>query len=229
MVLSALAGIIQQYGEKTGFKHLLGCWEETLVTDLLWIRMGDIVDPTMAIPQIPSWSWLSRVGGIGVDFWNRVHGRRLQRVVNDHIKILEVSITWTGEPMVSDLTSTNLIMEGPVRQIRLHIDPKGATFHPPYMNVGDEKPDFNKNPIPWKCAGQFDLEHEREDDLFTCILVRSVASPEEQATYQLQETFLLLLPVPDSDGMTYQRFGIAMIRGSESEFGSAERKTIRLI
>ncbi|KAM0543432.1 hypothetical protein ACHAPJ_012296 [Fusarium lateritium] len=202
-----------------------------MVTDLSWMRLGGTIDPKMALPQIPSWSWLSRAGGIDVDFWNRVHGhgKRLHCVVSDHIKILEVSITWSGDPMVSDLTSTNLIMEGPVRQIRLRVDPKGATFHPPYMNVEDEEPDFSKSPIPWRCAGQFDLEQERQDDLFTCLLVRSMTSPGEHAGYKLQETFLLLLPVPDSDDLTYRRIGIAMFRGGETEFGSAERKTICLI
>ncbi|KAF4973293.1 hypothetical protein FSARC_368 [Fusarium sarcochroum] len=227
--LSALAGIVQYYGEKTGFKHLLGCWEETLVTDLLWMRLGDIVDPSMAIPQVPSWSWLSRAEDINLDFWNRVHGKSRDCIVNDPIKIMEVSVTWTGDPMVSDITSANLVIEGPVRQIRLRVDPKGATFHPPYMNVGDEEPDFSKHPIPWRCAGQFDLEQERQDDMFTCLLVRSVTSPVETAAYQLQETFLLLLPVPNSDDMTYQRIGIAMFRGHETEFGSAETKTIRLM
>jgi hypothetical protein len=99
------------------------------------------------------------------------------------------------------------------------------------MNVGDEVQDFHNHPIPWRCAGQFDIEQDREDDLFTCLLVRSV-TPDHDAPlnrYRLQETFLLLLPVPSPEGLVYRRVGIAMIRGNEPEFRCAEIKRIQLV
>jgi hypothetical protein len=228
--LGALAGMVQYFGERTGFKHILACWRETLIDDLLWIRGGDVIDPSMSLPQVPSWSWPTRVWKISFRFFDRAMGG-LKYVAHDHMKIVETSIHWTGEPMVSDLLSTNLVVEGPVMQMRLRIDPRAKAFNPPYMNVGDEVQDFSDHPIPWRCAGQFDLEQDREDDLFTCLLVRSVTPDYEDPLdgYRLQETFLLLLPVPTLEGIDYRRVGIAMIRGNAPKFRSAEIKRIRLV
>ncbi|RSL56746.1 hypothetical protein CEP54_008649 [Fusarium duplospermum] len=226
--INALAGIVQYYGQRTGHKHVLACWEETMMTELLWTRTGKLIDPSLALSGIPSWSWLSRTGEVYFDFWHRVTGTKYLDKV-DHTNLVEASVTWTGEPMVSDLGATSLIVEGPIRQFRLRVDPKGRDYSQPYMNVGDEEPDFSKHPIPWRCAGQFDLEQEREDDMFTCLLVRSVTSSVKDAVYSLQETFLLLLPDPSSQDEAYRRVGIAMFRGNQTEFGSAERKRIRLI
>ncbi|KAH7121994.1 heterokaryon incompatibility protein-domain-containing protein [Dactylonectria estremocensis] len=227
--ICALAGIVQHYGKRTGHKHVLACWEETLVTELLWMRTGELIDPSLALPGIPSWSWLSRTGEVYFDFWHRLTGTKNLAKVDDHTKVVEASVTWTGESMVSDLQATNLIVEGPIRQFRLRVDLKGRDFNPPYMNVGDEEPDFSTHPIPWRCAGQFDLEKDREDDLFTCLLVRSVTSSVKNTLYSLQETCLLLLPEPNSQGETYRRVGIAMFRSNKTEFSSAEKRKIRLI
>jgi hypothetical protein len=146
------------------------------------------------------------------------------------MKIVEAGITWTGEPMVSDILSSTMIIEGPVREMRLRLDPRTKRFNPSYMNIDDEKPDFSGNPIPWRYAGRFDLEDEREDDRFTCLLVRSV-TPEARCrpVYASQETFLLLVPISTSEGTAYNRVGLAMIRGDKTEFASAETKTIRIL
>lgn len=227
--LGALSGMVQQFGDRTGFKHLLGCWHETLVDELLWVRYGDTVHPSRALSQVPSWSWLTRVGAIDMKFWTRSMGNG-PCVVKDHIKILEAGITWTGEPMVSDILSSTMVIEGPVREMRLRLDPKAKNYNPPYMNIDSEKPDFAKNPIPWRCMGRFDLEDEREDDLFTCLLVRSVTPEVRDApVFACQETFLLLVPVSSSLGTVYQRVGIAMIRADKTEFESAETRPLRLL
>ncbi|RSM04300.1 hypothetical protein CEP52_006882 [Fusarium oligoseptatum] len=219
----------QFYGQRTGHKHALACWEETMMTELLWTRTGELIDPSLALSGIPSWSWLSRTGDVYFDFWHRVMGTKDLNKVDDHTNLVEASVTWTGEPMVSDIEATSLIVEGPIRQFRLRVDPKGRDYSQPWMNVNDEEPDFSNGPIPWRCAGKFDLETEREDDLFTCLLVRSVTSSVKDILYTLQETFLLLLPEESSQGETYRRVGIAMFRGNQTEFGSAEREKIRLI
>ncbi|KAF0638650.1 hypothetical protein FPSE5266_04709 [Fusarium pseudograminearum] len=166
---------------------------------------------------------------INFRFWARSMGKD-PSIIRDHIKIIEAGITWTGEPMVSDIVSSTMIVEGPVRQMRLRLDPRTKNFNPPFMNVGNEEPDFSETPVPWRCPGRFDLEDEREDDLFTCLLVRSV-SPEsrDSLAYPYQETFLLLVPVSTSEDTAYNRVGLAMIRGDQSEFASAETKKIRLL
>ncbi|KAF5669951.1 heterokaryon incompatibility domain-containing protein [Fusarium heterosporum] len=228
--IGALAGIVQYFGERTGFKHVLACWQETLVDDLLWIRNGRLTDPSTILSQVPSWSWLSRVRKIDFGFWHRVMAR-YEYVACDHIEILGCSVTWTGQPMVSDILSTNLVVEGPVLRMKLRIDPQAKVYNPPCMNVGDEAPDFSSHPIPWRCLGQYDIEDDRQDDMFTCLLVRSVTPKYEKLPYGhgLQETFLLLVPVEDCEGTDYRRVGIAMIRGQESEFKSAPTQRIRIV
>ncbi|KPA38066.1 het protein [Fusarium langsethiae] len=211
--LGALAGMVQYFGNKVGFTHLLGCWYETLVDELLWIRRDDVVHPSMALSQVPFWSWLTRVGQIDFRFWSRSMGT-YPCIVRDHIKIVEAGITWAGEPMVSDILSSIMVVEGLVREMRLRLDPRTKNFNPHFMNIDDEKPDFSETPIPWLCTGRFDLEDEREDDVFTCLLARSV-SPEARFS--------------TTEGTAYRRVGLAMIRGNKSEFTSAETKTIRLL
>lgn len=229
--LSALAGLVKHYAQRTGHQHVLACWQETIVTDLLWLRSDNPIDSSIAPLKIPSWSWLFRAGEIRLDLWARVGGGtgKFADHVEDHTELIEASVTWAGSPMVSDLLTAKLVIEGPIKQMKLRIDPRARKFHPPYMNVGDEEPDFNLNPIPWRCAGQFDLEKEREDDLFICLLMRSVTWSGEDRTYNVQETFLILLPDPNGDGDTYQRIGIAMFRGKEATFGPAERRRIQLV
>ncbi|OBS24684.1 hypothetical protein FPOA_05224 [Fusarium poae] len=227
--LGAMAGMVQYFGNKVGFTHLLGCWHETLVDELLWIRRGDTVHPSLALSQVPSWSWLTRVGEISFKFWSRSMGDD-PCTVQDHIEIVEAGITWVGKPMVSDILSSIMIVEGPVQEMRLRSDPRTKKFNPPFMNIGNEKPDFSDTPLPWRCTGRFDLEDEREDDMFTCLLVRSVCPKDRNSlAYPCQETFLLLVPVSTSEGASYKRVGLAMIRGDKTEFASAETKTIRLL
>lgn len=75
------------------------------------------------------------------------------------------------------------------------------------------------------------MEEGRQDDLFTCLLVRSVTPGFESPLhgYRLQETFLLLLPVSTPEGLDYRRAGIAMIRWNEPKFKSRELKRIWLV
>ncbi|PTD08133.1 hypothetical protein FCULG_00005829, partial [Fusarium culmorum] len=220
--LGALAGMVQYFGNKVGFTHLLGCWHETLVDDLLWIWRGDTVHLLWLYPRY-------HLGHGSLVFWTRSMGK-YPSIIRDHVKIVDAGIIWAGEAMVSDIVPSTMVIEGPVRQIRLRLDPRTKNFNPPFMNVGDEEPDFSETPLPWRCPGRFDLEDEREDDIFTCLLVRSV-SPEsrDSLAYPYQETFLLLVPVSTSEGTAYNRVGLAMIRGDQSEFASAETKKIRLL
>lgn len=226
--LAALAGMVQYFHDRTGFKHLLGCWHETLLDELLWARFGDTVDPSNALASVPSWSWLTRVGTIYMTFWSRSMGYEPYDI-KDHANIVEADITWTGEPMVSDISSSTMILEGPTREMRLRLDPRSKRFNPRYFNVDDEQPDFREGPMPWRCAGMFDTEDDRDDDLFTCLLVRSVTLETcDFPTLRCQETCLILVPV-DSEGTAYRRVGIAMFRGEQPEFASAKTERIKLL
>ncbi|RBR25572.1 uncharacterized protein FIESC28_01535 [Fusarium coffeatum] len=202
--LAALVGMVQYFRDRTRFKHLLGCWRETLIDELLWIRCGEIIDPSEALPQIPSWSWLTRIGVVHNSFWSRSMDDE-PCDVRDHTSIVEVNITWTGEPMVSEISSSTMILEGPTREIRLRPDPRTVAFNPPCFNINDEELDFRAGPMPWRCSGMFDLEEERDDDLFTCLLVRSVTvKTQDLHMNRFQETCLVLVPV-DSEGARWNR------------------------
>ncbi|KAJ4127898.1 hypothetical protein NW768_008181 [Fusarium equiseti] len=226
--LAALAGMVQYFRDRTSFKHLLGCWHETLIDELLWIRFGDTTDPSNALASVPSWSWLTRVGTLDLTFWSRSMGNE-PCDIKDHIRIVEADIEWTGEPMVSDISSSTMILEGSTREMRLRLDPRSKRFNPRYFNVNDEEPDFREGPMPWRCSGMFDVEDDRNDDLFTCLLVRSVTlKTRDFPSHRFQETCLMLVPV-DSGGTAYRRIGIVMFRGEQPEFASSDTKRIRLL
>jgi hypothetical protein len=226
--LAALAGMVQHFRDRTGFKHLLGCWHETLIDELLWVRFGDTLDPSDALAQVPSWSWLTRVDSIHLEFWSRSIGGE-PCDVRDHTSIVEADITWTGEPMVSDISSSTMILEGPTREMRLRLDTRTKRFKPPCFNINDEELDFGTGPIPWRCRGRFDTEDDREDELLTCLLVRSVTLKAlDLPTSRSQETCLVLVPV-GSEATAYKRVGIVMFLGRQSVFSSAETKRIRLL
>ncbi|RFN48074.1 heterokaryon incompatibility protein-domain-containing protein [Fusarium flagelliforme] len=226
--LAALAGMVQYFRDRTGFKHLLGCWHETLIDELLWIRFGETTNPSNTLTSMPSWSWLTRVGTLDLSFWSRSMGNE-PCDIEDHINIVEADITWTGEPMVSDISSSTMIIEGPTREMRLRLDPRSKRFNPRYFNVNDEEPDFREGPMPWRCSGMFDVEDDRDDNLFTCLLVRSVTlKTRDFLMHRSQETCLILVPV-DSEGTAYRRVGIVMFRGAQPEFTSAETKIVQLL
>ena len=149
--------------------------------------------------------------------------------IRDHAKIVEADITWTGEPMVSDISSSTMILEGPTRKMSLSLDSRSKRFNPRYFNVNDEQPDITEGRMPWRCAGMFDTEDDMDDDLFTCLLVRSVTlETRDFPEHRCQETCLILVPV-DSEGTTYRRVGIVMFRGEQPEFASAKTKRIKLL
>lgn len=226
----ALAGIIHKYSDRSGHNHVLACWEETMIEDLMWMRVGHIVDPAMFLPEIPSWSWISRCSHVSFNSWCRwIPKQRIQHT-EDHLKILHVSVAWKGQHMVSEVEDTKLVIEGPVKQLRLRVDLRNPVANPAYINVNNEDLDFSKNPVPWRCSGQFDLEHEREDDKFTCLLMRTTTANDGGEFSFLQETFLILLPIPDAPSHdTYMRVGIATTRGTTAEFDVTERKCLQLV
>jgi hypothetical protein len=52
--------------------------------------------------------------------------------------------------------------------------------NPAFLNVNDEELAFEKHHLPWRCMGQFDTEHEREDDMFAYMLLRRVTAEKEE-------------------------------------------------
>ena len=222
--LSALVGIVQAFDQGNLRRHILAAWEQSMIADLLWLRFGEPVDPSLVIPGVPSWTWLSRAADVEFDFW--AGSQRRDAVVKDHTKVIEARVSWTGQPLVSSLESTSLVLEGPVKKLRLRADPRAQDFNPPYILHGDEVLDFEKHPIPWRCAGRLDMEDIPQDGMFTCLLMRSAMFSNNDRFHSLRETMLLLESAGDG---TYRRVGIAMIAGEDSEFATATTETLRLI
>jgi hypothetical protein len=230
--LSALVGIMQYYGNRTGYTHILACWKETMIDDLLWLRGQELVDPLTIIPSIPSWSWMTRATNVDFDFWGRLLDD--DRTEEDHTKVIEANTEWAGQPLLSDLLSTKLVLEGPTQQMRLRVDPRAQQYNPPYLKVGDEEPEVSiedGDPIPWRCAGQFDETAERDDEMFTCLLMRSnrvKVVNEKYADSAVRESFLILVQEPGEDDV-YRRVGIAIIDSADGWFGEAKMERIRLV
>jgi hypothetical protein len=223
---SALVGLVQLYGERTGYTHVLACWRETMIADLLWLRDRVLVEPYTATGGIPSWSWLTRAKNIVFDFWTTSETNEDNRhTIRDDAQVVEARVEWSGQPLLSDISTTRLVLEGPVQQLRLRIDPRATDYNPPYMKIGDEEPELGGDRLPWQCAGIFDQEDVSEDEHFTCLLMRSMSTHgDDQARLG---TMLIL--VPEQDGRVFRRVGIAMLTSSEVWFDNARRRRLELI
>jgi hypothetical protein len=238
--LSALVGIVHYYSQKTGYEHVLGCWRETMIHDLLWLRGKDPISSKNGLSFIPSWSWISRAADVSFGLWTRRFGDDPPKFQQDDItSIIQAKIDWAGEPMISDILSSALVLEGPLQEMILRVDPRALGYNPPYFNIGDEELEVKRvdqggDPIPWRCAGQFDNEIVREDNRYMCLLMKTVRSKDYGEnrvvdTY-VSETFLMLTEESSKDGdRTFRRLGIATVSGQDSMFSNAPRTKLRLV
>ncbi|KAI9166586.1 hypothetical protein HJFPF1_02696 [Paramyrothecium foliicola] len=226
--LSALAGMVQQFEEFSGYTHLLGCWRESLITELLWMRTGRDTSHSFPLPGIPSWSWLS-LANITFDFWgNDPTGEVLEVEVEDHSAVAEAVVEWEGVPLLSNIKHTRLILEGPTQELTLRVPPEGLLNVPPYFDVGEEVVDGSKSLSSRRCAARFDSDIENASGIYTCILIRTTRF-EERSDRKTSETFLILAP---KGGDTYHRIGIGALYKDDpkaSGFQDAIRRRISII
>ncbi|KXJ93537.1 heterokaryon incompatibility protein-domain-containing protein [Microdochium bolleyi] len=212
--LTALAGMVQQTAENTGYTHILGCWEETICTDLAWCGDRNCFTPAQrqanVLPGIPSWSWISRTKDIELDLWIRSAGGNCR--IEDCAVLLGRKIVWQGAPLVSELRRAELQLRGPMREVRFSTVPEARVYDPPYLNIGDDiRRASAKDPIPWDCAGGFDEPQspggddslsngggEFLDGTYTCLLLRRTV-PRVGANVRSHETFLILQLVSGRD------------------------------
>jgi hypothetical protein len=156
--LPGLGGIVQHYQMATKDVPILGMWKSSFYRDLLWMRIGKLADgadlPPHHLSNIPSWTWLSRPYEISPDFWNdHVVNDGVDPSLHDYVHLIESEVIWTGGPFISDIKSSRLVLEGPVREVALNISPRAIANSPPYLDVDNEEPDFGKGYFPWRCAG----------------------------------------------------------------------------
>jgi hypothetical protein len=222
--LPALAGIVQHYERIVGHLPILGMWRQSIHQDLLWMRSGDLLHKAHKLSNIPSWSWLSCPAPIRYDPWNEHEARR---DVEDHITLVDCEVVWTSEPFTSDVKSSWLIIEGPVKEITLGMAPLATDFDPPYLDVDDEEQDFAKHPIPWRCAGQSD-QGMLSRSQYLCLLLRSWTYKDRDV---IRETFLILEPCLATTGRrnAYRRVGLGNIRGERRTFALEARQSVNLV
>ncbi|KAH9213697.1 heterokaryon incompatibility protein-domain-containing protein [Leptodontidium sp. 2 PMI_412] len=231
--LPAMAGLVHHYQAASRDEPMLGLWERSFTQDLLWMRQGPL-SKTSAITHvsnIPSWSWLACPAILKFDNWglseDKSEKEKLQ-ITTDHSSLVDWSIKWSSEPLVSDVKSSRVIIEGPVLALTFNTSPESLKFSPPYLNVNDEKLDFEKQGVPWRCSAQFDL-FEAKDRIFPasylCLLLRS--SVYKSGNYT-EETFMILKPVVDLKN-TYRRTGIGGIRGDKRTFDLGVRQKLVII
>ncbi|KAH7028802.1 uncharacterized protein B0I36DRAFT_363426 [Microdochium trichocladiopsis] len=267
--LAALSGMVQQTAATTGYTHLLGCWEETLCNDLSWtIRTSSwpgndsphtrIDSKEDMLPEIPSWSWLSRFDDIALNPWYSRPDDQSPHESFAHTSLVDKHILWSGIPLVSELLCAELLLRGPVKRSRLTTMPPGKIHDPPGLCVYDEMQDRPADlPPSWRCMGGLDRRtadggHQYLDGNYDCLLLRSHRSTAKKTpgreTFNDTEMFLILEPVPPGElrermatGASrpfpgpplpcYRRIGIANLLAVRTgpHFDGVQDMTIRLI
>ena len=235
--LPALAGLVNLYQIRRQDEPLLGLWRKSLHKDLMWKRSKVVserpLDPELAQP-LPSWSPLSCRQAIDFDAWGnrRADGQTEMWC----LKICHCAVEWAGRPFVSAMTSTSLTINAPVRETYLCEATQITGCNPPYFNVDNEEVDIRQDPLPWRCAVQWDVEAYRPPQTWLCILVKRRAI----RGYELGgETFLIVKLVGSGDAHPrYCRVGIGSLGRSRGEASSLKqqwkfdlnrRRTISLI
>jgi Heterokaryon incompatibility protein (HET) len=227
--LPALSGIVRHYQMVANDVPILGLWENSLHQDLLWMRVERLVegvDPApRCLPNIPSWTWLCCPHEVSYDVWKSGRDEdELGMDIHDHLNLIEWEVVWASEPLMSDVKSTRLVVDAPVQEFVLSITPEGKKYNPPYLNIGNEKLDFGKSLLPWRCAGQFDDRLRMSPTQYLCLLLRSKVSKDELSIY---ETFLMLEPC--SGANAYRRVGIGNFIGKSPKFDVTIRRTLSLV
>jgi hypothetical protein len=229
--LPALIGIIQYYQKATNDVPILGLGEGTFCQDLLWMRVTKLAEEVDPAPNekfnFPSWTWLSCAYGISYDFWRpSAGGDASDQKLHDYVNLIEWNVVWTSEPLLSEIKSSRLVLEGPVQEHMLSVAPQGKDHNPTYLEVDNEKLDFEDRPFSWRCTGQFDDGPRASPIRYLCLLLRSRDCKETGKAY-IMETFLILESDCSTDG--YRRVGIANFIGESRSFDPTFRRTICLL
>ncbi len=216
--LPALSGIVQYYQEVTGDSPILGLWERSLPKDLLWVRTGAHSNYGKSFENldIPSWSWLSCPAAVTFDLWKlTIRSNTVREVIRDHTTLVKWEVTWHGKPFTSRVKKSQLALQGPTRNISLEVSPEAKHCSPLFFNVKDESVDFGQNHVSRRCTGQFDKESVRLPSRYKCLLLRSRMHLDSKA---INETFLILEPIHESQDSSYIRIGIGCFHSKSPTF-----------
>jgi Heterokaryon incompatibility protein (HET) len=229
-----LCGITQYFQSFAGATPLLGLWRESLLEDLLWIRLSarrPISNEDLTFANLPSWSWLSCPAEIAFDIWQLTNSTDQRNVVSqDHSVVIDCNVEWVGLPLVSVVRSASVILEGPTFDALIRISQRSQESNPPRLDLVWHLDHINSEQQRMvrelECTGQFD----HEDAPFTkyiCLLLKSRKHIETNT----QRTIFVILKPRSNDLIhpMYERVGIACFDGESPEFGSACRKRLVLV
>lgn len=110
--MAALQGIVDYFGSILLDEPILGLWRNEFVQGLLWKADIPLKRNRRRINSVPSWSWISIDGQIKYDELCLTLGAKCRdHHVYPSAKVISASVEWTGTPMTTAISSTNLTIE----------------------------------------------------------------------------------------------------------------------
>ncbi|EMD59529.1 hypothetical protein GGP41_004431 [Bipolaris sorokiniana] len=206
-VFPALQGISKMFSIYTKSRYLAGLWENTVISDLLWMRYSGI----RRRPQIwraPSWSWASVVGDI---YWDSQANNKSFRALATCIavEVQPVNADAFGEIASASLTLRArcfskaaqepwLPLTYPRQNMVPYVDLEGPAWSQDgvgaAVNLDCKVPEFDPTRPQSKMLGLemrirtvVMAQYYSEDYNFTkfdCLLLRKTAEKREQTTYE---------------------------------------------
>ncbi|GAB1738441.1 hypothetical protein NU219Hw_g3247t1 [Hortaea werneckii] len=207
--LRALAGLVNFFQSLRQDECLFGLWRKSLLQDLMWRRIGNAAERSLqpqSTQMSPSWSPLSCGQSVEFNAWNSNTSRSRPAYVAE---IVHCCIEWTAQPWLSSPDSSSLVVRGPTRELFLEEVTEIPHCNPPYFNIDEEEVEIDENPLPWRCAVQWDLEGYRPPKKWKCLLLQR----KTVSGFALGgETFLVLEVANEAPSpICYRRIGIGSL------------------
>ncbi|KAI1737170.1 HET-domain-containing protein [Xylaria scruposa] len=220
----AIAGIMKHMASVLNDTPILGLWKRTFGRDLAWIAPSGGTRHEIAERMgLPSWTWLGFQGGFSYTLWSTDKPGVLQI---QHTELLDWDIKWAGVDNASAVQCARIRIKGPVRDIPLSSFDAGQKHTPPYLYAFGESIDhINKTSIPWRCCGELDDGTRMKPSTYFCMLLWSY----HQSPDRIEEIFLILENVHNSDIPIFRRIGLGRIWGSERTFDINNEISISLV
>lgn len=122
--MAAFAGITQYFSDRTGTPPALGIWADYMLAfglgwsthDVIGLHSGAAATiPSLprrsVIRNLPSWSWFR--------YQMPIYGHLFSGHGTAQTRLVSFDVAWSGTPMVSDVSSSRLVVRGPVRTLAL--------------------------------------------------------------------------------------------------------------
>lgn len=119
--MAALAGLTTYFQKKLGDDPLAGMWRAELLDSLCWSYDIHKARASTALPGAPSFSWVSADGSIKRNCCRLPAELPRQRMDRD-LDILSANISWSGQPLTSQITGGKLVGRGLLVEINFALD-----------------------------------------------------------------------------------------------------------